>query len=278
MADNHSLVHTRCMVTAGTVVFLLSVLAETTTHADSALTSKLSALIRAHQGQAAVVVKNLNTGESFAYRENEPMPTASLIKFSVMVEAYRQAHERKVDLDSSVTFREKDKVPGSGILTKHFSPPMKLSIRDVIRLMIAFSDNTATNLVLDQIGLSPVAETMERMGFPQTRIYAKVFRRDTSIDRERSQKFGLGSTTAAEMVGLYELLHQRKLVSEQACDEMLEHLYQCEDRSKLARFLPAAVKIAHKSGAVGKIRCDAGIIDSPGAPIAVCVLTTQNND
>src|SRR5205085_1499399 len=104
-----------------------------------------------------------------------------------------------------------------------FSAGATFSVRDAIRLMIVYSDNTATNLVLDQIGLSATAKYMEELGFPNTQIHAKVFRRDTSIAPDRSQKFGLGSTTAADMVKLLELLHQKKLVNETACADMLDH-------------------------------------------------------
>ena len=91
--------------------------------AGETLESRLSPLIQAHKGKVAVAVKNLETGESFTYHGAVPMTTASLIKFPIMVEAYRQASEKKVDLDKLVTLKKGDKVPGSGILTSHFSEP-----------------------------------------------------------------------------------------------------------------------------------------------------------
>src|SRR5829696_8737725 len=89
--------------------------------AGEPLESRLRPLIDAHKGKTAIVVKHLGTGESFAHRGDEPMPTASLIKFPVMIEAYRQAAEGKVDLNATITLMTADKVPGSGILTHHFS-------------------------------------------------------------------------------------------------------------------------------------------------------------
>jgi D-alanyl-D-alanine carboxypeptidase (penicillin-binding protein 5/6) len=246
--------------------------------AQSDLAGRLRPIIAGHEGEVAVAVKHLATGDTFAHRDDQPMPTASLIKLAVMIEAYRQAHEGQLDLARHVELRGEDKVPGSGILTPHFSPGTTLSVRDAIRLMIAYSDNTATNLVLDQIGLAATSETMERLGCPNTKIHAKVFRRETSIFPERSAQFGLGSTTAAEMVRLLELLYRRELVSRQACDDMLEHLVACEDRTQLAALLPEGTKFPHKTGAVSAVRTDAGIIFSPGGPIAVCVLTANNKD
>ena len=131
-----------------------------------------------------------------------------------------------------------DKVPGSGILTSHFSPGTTISLRDAIHLMIVFSDNTATNLVLDKLGLPATNEFMESLGCGETRINSKVFRRDTSIAPERSKKFGLGSTSARDMVKLCELLYGRKLVSEKACEQMLEHMFACDDKLKVPRSLP----------------------------------------
>lgn len=235
-------------------------------------------LVKAHQGQVAIAVKHLKTGESFAHRDDEPMPTASLIKFPVMIEAYRQAHAGKIDLDQQVRLCDDDKVPGSGILRTHFSQGATFPVRDAIRLMIAFSDNTATNLVLDQIGLAATGETMQAWGFPNTRIHAKVFRANTSIAPDRSKKLGLGSTTAAEMVRLLERLERKELVSAKASEEMLGHLLVCEDKDKFPKRLPSGTKIAHKTGSISAVRNDAGIIYAPSGPIALCVLTAENKD
>jgi beta-lactamase class A len=245
---------------------------------EPALARRLLPLIEAHRGKVAVAVKHLGTGESFSYHADEAMPTASLIKLAVMVEVYRQAAAGRVVLGRPVTLREEDKVPGSGILTPHFSAGATFPLRDAVRLMIAFSDNTATNLVLDRIGLDATSRAMETLGCPNTKIYAKVFRRDTSVDPERSRRFGLGSTTAAEMVRLCEALHRRELVSAEAGAAMLEHLGACDDRAKFPRFLPPGTPVAFKTGSVDAARTAAGIVSSPAGPIALCVLTSENED
>lgn len=241
------------------------------------LEERLSPLIRAHKGKVGVAVKHLTTGETFTYHADDPMPTASLIKVAVMVETYRQAAEKKVDLEQQSTLREEDRVPGSGILTQ-LSPGLSLSLRDSVRLMISLSDNTATNLVLDRIGLRSTAETMERLGYPHTKIHAKVFRRDTSVFPERSKQFGLGSTTAAEMVRLFEAIERKQVVSPEACAAMLEHLRACREPSKFPRFLPAGVRVAFKGGSVDAARTAAGLLYTAGGPIALCVLTNENED
>jgi beta-lactamase class A len=249
-----------------------------TSSSSAALELRLKPIIAAHKGKVAVAVKHLKTGESYAYHETEVMPTASLIKFPVMIEAYRQAAAKKVDLSSAVVLKEQDKVPGSGILTSHFTAGARFTLRDSVRLMIAFSDNTATNIVLDAVGIGSTAATMEAMGYPNTKIHSKVFRRDTTVFPERSKQFGLGSTNAAEMVRLCEAVYRKEVVSAKACEEMLQHLRACEDRDKFPRLMPPEVKIAFKTGSLAETRTAAGILEWPAGPVALCVLSCENED
>lgn len=242
------------------------------------LSKVIDPLVQAYSGNVAVAVKHLGTGESYYHHADVPMPTASLIKFPIMVSAYGLIDRGRLSLDQRLTLTDKDKVPGSGILSDHFSQGTTLSLRDAIHLMIAFSDNTATNLVIDQVGLETVRRDMKELECPETLLNSKVFRRDTTVDPDRSQKYGLGSTTAREMVRLLERLQQGTLVSKSASQEMLRHLESCLDRTKLGRRLPDRVKFAHKTGEVSASRTDAGIIEAPSGPIAICVLTDQNED
>jgi D-alanyl-D-alanine carboxypeptidase (penicillin-binding protein 5/6)/beta-lactamase class A len=246
---------------------------------EPSLEDRLAPLAKAHKGKVAIAVKHLDTGVGFTLNGDEAMPTASLIKFPLLIEVYWQVAEGKLKLTDMLTLREADKVPGSGILTYHFSEGATFSLKDCCRLMIAFSDNTATNMVLDKIGIPSTNKRMDGLGCPNTRINAKVFLgAKTSIAPERSKRFGLGSTTANEMIKLLELVHQGKLVSKEACKEMLEHLKKCEDKDCFPRLLPEKTVVAHKTGAVAGIRTDAGIIYTPGGPVAVCVLTEENED
>jgi beta-lactamase class A len=233
---------------------------------------------KAHKGDVAIAVKHLGTGESYYLDADRVMPTASLIKVAVLVEAYRQADEGKVKMTGPVTLHDADRVPGSGVLTYHFSDGVSLPLRDAVRLMIAFSDNTATNLVLENIGLKSTAETMEKLGYPNTKIHSKVFHRETSVFPERSREFGLGSTTPAEMVRLCEALEKRELVNKEASEEMLGHMLACDDKDKFPRFLPPGTKVAFKTGSLDDCKTAAGILYASSGPVALCVMTNHNED
>jgi beta-lactamase class A len=274
-----------CVVAASLLLGAIGTLAGPSTGGDDAhpaasstLESRLMPIIAAHKGKVAVAVKHLGSGESFRYHADQVMPTASLIKFPVMIEAYRQAADKKIDLDSFITLRKEDKVGGSGVLNYHFSDGSTFKLRDAVRLMIAFSDNTATNLVLDAIGIGATAATMEKMGYPNTKIHSKVFHRETSVFPERSKQYGLGSTTPDEMIRLCEAVYRKQVLSSPACEEMLDHLRACEDRDKLPRPLPDGVKVAFKTGSLADTRTAAGIIEWPGGPVAYCVMSYDNQD
>lgn len=251
----------------------------------SGLEAKIKPLADAHQGKIAVAVKHLGTGEEFYLNADEAMTTASLIKLAVMVETFWQAEEGKVKLDGMIMLRKADQVPGSGVLTDSFSPGSTLALRDAVRLMITVSDNTATNLVLDEIGIASTAKRMATLGLPETRINAKVYRASTtSVDKARTDKYGLGSTTARETVKLLELIHAGKAASPKACEEMLGILRKNQDNEKLTRKLPTGTTVAHKSGSVNAAKTDAGIVTLPAKKgekpqaFAICVLTADNKD
>jgi D-alanyl-D-alanine carboxypeptidase len=245
---------------------------------DPALRDAIMPLVLAHRGDVAVAIEHLKTKEAFRYHADTAMPTASLIKLPLMVAVYQATARGLLDLGQHIELKAEDKVPGSGILTEHFSDGASLSLRDYIRLMIRDSDNTATNIVVDQVGLAATAELMESIGLPNTKLHSKVYRRETSIFPERSKQYGIGSTTANEMVALLRMLNQEQLGDTTSTQQMLEHMAACDDRSKLARYLPTDVKLFHKTGSLNNCRTDAGLFETPTGPVAVCLLTNQNTD
>lgn len=258
----------------------------TASAADPTLESRIKPITEAHKGKVAVAVKNLESGESYSLNGDDVMQTASLIKLAIMAASYAQADAKALDLTKMVTVTKDDKVQGAGILTDHFSDGATLSTRDLVRLMIRYSDNTATNMVLDQVGIKTVNEWTKKMGLPETRINAKVFKGSTtSVDPERTKKYSLGSTSPNETIKLLELIHSNKAASAESCTAMLGHLKANDDKQQLVRYLPAGTVVAHKTGATNQVRTDAGIIYVPTKadkkkllPIAICVMTNENED
>lgn len=244
----------------------------------SKLEARLKPLIEGHRGEVGVMIRHLPSGQTFKHRETVAMPTASLIKFPLLMATAKALEEGDVSLDGRIKLTKEDQVPGSGILTEHFAPGLELTLHDAIHLMIAYSDNTATNLVIDQVGLNATNELMAELGCDATRLNSKVYRRDTTNNLERSKKYGLGSTSSEDMVRLLEMLDAGEFVDKERSDLVLKYMGDCLSTVGLPRYLPAGTKVAHKTGAVGDTRTEAGIIYSPAGPIAISVLTTANED
>jgi len=271
-----------------TILLMLLSLGASLAAEPGALEVKLLPIIQAHKGTVGLAVKNLATGEHYEYQPDRVMETASLIKLAVMVEAYRQSDKKTLDLTKIVTLTREDKVQGAGILTQHFSDGCTLAVKDLVRLMIVYSDNTATNMVLDQVGIKSVNATTMALGLGETRINSQVYKGSkTTVDPERSKKYQLGSTSAGETLKLLELIHTKQAASEEGCKRMIEHLKLNDDREMLVRDLPETAVVAHKTGATNKVRTDAGIFYVPDPtdntkkrtiPVAICVLTNGNED
>jgi beta-lactamase class A len=254
--------------------------------AEPTLEARIKPIADAHKGKITIAVKHLETGESYVRNGDEVLQTASLIKIAVMAATYHQADEKKLDLTTMLTLKKDDKVQGAGVLTDHFSDGASFSIRDAIRLMIRYSDNTATNMVIDQSGLKIINEWTESKGLHETRINGKVFKgAATTLDPERLKKYQLGSTSANETITLLEMIHKGTAAKPDSCQAMIAHLKANDDKLMLLRDLPENFVAAHKTGATNKVRTDAGIFYFPDAsdkkkthPVAVCVLTNENED
>jgi len=238
----------------------------------------MEAIAAKHQGKIAIGFKYLPSGETYFLHGDDVMPTASLCKLAVMIEVFYQIKEGKAKLSDPITVKKEDMVGGSGVLNYMFTPPLTITLGDAVNLMMAHSDNTATNLVLEKIGVGSTAARMKALGYPHTRINSMVFKRSTTIDREESRKYGLGSTTCKDMIGILEKLTEGKFVDKDSCNQMIAILEKNEDNAKFPRYLPG-VTIAHKTGSLDHTRTDAGLIFMDKKPlIAVCVLTDDNKD
>lgn len=241
----------------------------------AALRRALESAMRDYPGIAGVSVRNLETGESLSIRGDEAYPSASLVKVPILVALLDEVQKGAVRLDERMGMIARDRVGGSGVL-QYMESGLPLTVGDAAWLMITLSDNTATNLLLDKLNVKTVWEKMEALGLPRTKVHSKTFLRSTSVAPDSSVKYGLGVAVPDEMVRLFTLLHEGKAVSPALDSLALAMLRANQDGSKLVRWLPEEVPVAHKSGDVDRARNDCGIIYGPEAPVAVCVMTREN--
>ncbi|MGH9394972.1 MAG: serine hydrolase, partial [Terriglobales bacterium] len=161
------------------------------------LQSQLQALAAAYTGQVALYAQQLSSGATVALDPDRPVATASVIKLALMLQAFEHVHAGKLALDQPLVLTAANQVPGSGIL-QILTPGLRLTLRDTIALMMTLSDNSATNMVIDAVGLAPTNAMLARMGLKNTYFYKKVFKPALGPVPADQKQFGLGKTTAAE--------------------------------------------------------------------------------
>jgi beta-lactamase class A len=239
------------------------------------LRKSLEAIADAHHGIVGYTIHNIDTGEKLSRRGDETFPTASLIKVPVMVTVYDLVAKGRLALDDPLTLLAIDKVGGSGVLFLLHSG-MTLTVRDATALMIATSDNTATNLLLDRILIRRVWDKMEALGLPHTKVHHKVSTFASSVAPDSTTKYGLGVTTPNEMARLFELIARGQAVDAKSDSLMLAMLDANQDSYQMQRYV-SGVRAPHKTGSVNAARTECAIFYLQSRVVA-CALTKENTD
>jgi beta-lactamase class A len=248
-----------------------------------ALQLKLQEIAKQHHGKVALFAENLKTGQSVVLNPDEVIQTASTIKLTALAEAAHQIKDGKKHLDDKVMLRPEDKVGGSGIFP-FLRAPVQLSLEDVLTFMIVASDNTATNLAIDQLGLANINARSKALGLQNTYLYKKVYKPAEGPMPADQKRFGLGKTTAREMAKVIESIQNCEVGDEALCKTMIEMLKNQQYRESIPRYtetsdtseVPSA--IANKTGALDALRADVGIVYTKSGPIVISAYTYENKD
>jgi beta-lactamase class A len=162
------------------------------------LQSHVDQIAAQHHGQVSVYAKDLKTGQTIALKADEPVQTASVIKLAILYEAMEQVRAGKRHWNDKVTLTKENQTDGSGVLG-FFDAPTTLTLKDILSMMVITSDNTATNVAIDTIGLDAVNTEMGKLGLKNTWLYKKIGKPATGPMPPDQKKFGLGKTTAQEI-------------------------------------------------------------------------------
>ena len=220
-------------------------------------------------GKVTFAVADLKTGERYGLAADQPVATASVIKLPVMVEAFYQMQEGNLQWSQPVEETGFDRVRGSGIL-QDLHQQIGITLGDAITLMIDLSDNSASNIVIRTVGIDSVNARMRKLGLQHTALNGYVFH-EKDAKNEDAKKFGLGVTTADDMVRLLTLIKQHEILTPAACDQMLTILGKQRDNDAFPRYTSnlQGVTWEHKTGALDAIRNDVGIAETPAGPIVM---------
>jgi beta-lactamase class A len=270
---------------------------------DVALEARLGELAKAHHGKVALYATQLNTGETASLDPDAVVQTASVIKLTILFEAMEQVREGKARWDDKITLEPGDAVSGSGLLL-FLDAPQTLTLKDILSLMVIMSDNTATNLAMDKIGLDAVNARIAWMGLKNTHLYKKIGKPATEPMPEDQPKFGLGKTTPREMaevierIGLCELDKPGRVqagartlsasglpANDQAiCGVAMKMLRNQFYRDTIPRYLEkldateTGSGTASKTGSLNAVRADVAIVAGKSGPMVLSIFTYDNAD
>ena len=246
------------------------------------LESSVATIDQHFDGVLGVAVLDLTDGKTLLLHGDEVFPQASSIKIAILAELYHQEHQAregakdKARLADLYTVGKEDLVADSDVMLGLTPGVTRLTNRDLATVMIAVSDNSAANVLIDRVGMENVNAMLAGLGLKHTRLQRKMM--DLIAAREGRENVA----TPREMMTLLEAIYRHRLFSQELTDDFLNMLAtgwsQNSKRSAVLRGLPAGVRAAEKPGELEGVRADSGIVFTPDRPYVLCVMTTYAKD
>jgi beta-lactamase class A len=224
-------------------------------------------------GVLGIAILDLTTGQQLLVHPDEVFPQASSIKIAVLAELYHQAEQSaagvtgKAKLTDRYVVQTSDLVPDSSIMGGLTSGVTALTNRDLATIMVAVSDNSATNVLIDRVGMDNVASLMQHFGLPHTQLRRKM------MDLKAAAEGRENVSTPREMMQLLEQLYRGKVIGQPFLEDFFTVLATPKE-SWLPRDLPEGLRIANKPGELEGVRNDSGIVFLKNRPYVICVMTT----
>jgi beta-lactamase class A len=259
----------------GFLLFVASVCAQTAPNAAAAkqevLWQKLESIINETDhnldGVLGVAILDLSSGKKILLHADEVFPQASSIKIAVLAELYRQAQAGKLKLTDLYTVQASDLVADSDIMNGLTPGVTRITLRDLATMMVAVSDNSATNVLIDRVGMENVNALMDSLGLAHTRLRRKM------MDLKAAGEGRENVSTPAEMMALLENLYRGKVLNREMTDDFFKML-STHKQSFIPRDLPEGLKVANKPGELEGVRTDSGVVFVENRPYVICVMTT----
>src|SRR5213082_2040172 len=218
-------------------------------------------------GVLGVAIEDLTTGQKYLLHADDVFPQASSIKIAVLVELYHQAQQGKLKLTDMYTVRASDLVADSSIMNGLTPGVTKITLRDLATMMVAVSDNSAANVLIDSVGMENVNALLDSLGLQHTRLRRKM------MDLKAAGEGRENIATPREMMALLEDLYHGKVLNKEFTNDFFKML-STHKNSFIPRDLPEGLKIANKPGELEGVRNDSGIVFVENRPYVICAMTS----
>ena len=229
---------------------------------------EIEKIISQVDGKICVNFYDLNKNDGFSINGSEKVLSASMIKLLILAELMKKNSENKFSLSNTIMIANSMKTGGDGIL-KELNAGHHFTLKELANLMIIVSDNQATNILIDLLGMENINLLGKELGLKESFLGRKM------MDTE-ARKNGYDNYTCADDISLLlKLIYQEKLVNKEASQLMLEILLKQQQGERLQRYLPTDIKIAHKCGDLDNLENDGGIIWLEEKVYILVVLTSR---
>ncbi|HEV7239862.1 MAG TPA: serine hydrolase [Thermoanaerobaculia bacterium] len=243
--------------------------------------SPIDRVIDSHRGKTiAVAYYDLRTGTTLLRNEREVFHAASTMKVPVMLGIYEAVTRGELSLDQPVRVKNEfvSIFDGSAYALdagEDSDPELyglvgkDLPLRELVRRMEVRSSNLATNIVIELIGAKRVMRLMNEIGAKDIQVLR-------GVEDDKAYRAGMNNTTTAhDLMLVFRTLAERRAISADASDAMIEILAAQEHNGGIPAGLPPGTKVAHKTGSITKIAHDAGLVFRPDGSQYVLVVLTR---
>ncbi len=216
----------------------------------------------------SVAAVDLRSGRRFERNAHAVVPAASTIKVLVSAAFWCAAERGEVDPARRVPVADTP-APGGGGLLESMHPQTAVCLADLDLLMLAISDNAATNVIVDAVGMPAVNALAAVLGLAHTRLRRRM------MDTAAAARGDENTTCAADMTALLEALARAQAVPARACRRVLAGLAQTQHTDIAARYLPVAAQrvVCSKQGELAGVRHDVALIDEGDRRVALAVMS-----
>jgi beta-lactamase class A len=234
--------------------------------------AELQELAQGFDGVLGSQIIDLTDGTTFGVNAQLVFPQASAIKIPILVELFRQAERRPGLLREQRPVTASVQVGGSGVLRHLGDGSSALALEDHAVLMIVLSDNTATNVLIDELGMEAVNRTMAELGFSNTLLQRKMIHPDASARGEENL------SSPRDAAALMALIHRCDLpVSQDACAR-IRAILEIPKRGPVREPVPSSVPIAFKPGGIEGVATVWALVGLPDRPYALAVMTNYGTN
>lgn len=232
---------------------------------DNSMAAKLEQIASAVPGTLGYAVMTVDGKVLFSRNADTSFPQASAIKIPILLEALAQREVGKLDWNKRITIEKANQVAGTGVLSALTDHGSQLSIGDLAVLMILVSDNTATNILIDHVGLANVTARMASLGCPHTKLQRVMM--DTAAAARGEENL----STPTEATRIMQILAKGEFLNRAVSDEALAILRKPKSTA-VRNAIPAEIPVANKPGAIPGVATEWALIEYPEKPYLIALM------